>query len=84
MEIIEELEPDRREVYCGSIGWIGFDGNMDTSIAIRTLLHREGRLSYWAGGGLVADSRAEEEYRETLDKSAAFFRLLGLDVPSAE
>lgn len=84
MQIIDELEPDRREVYCGSIGWIGFEGNMATSIAIRTLLHRAGRLDYWAGGGLVADSRPDEELRETLDKAAAFFRLLGLEVPGEE
>jgi para-aminobenzoate synthetase component 1 len=82
MQIIEELEPSRREVYCGSIGWIGFDGNMDTSIAIRTLLHRDGRLDYWAGGGLVADSRVDAELRETLDKATAFFRLLGLETPA--
>jgi para-aminobenzoate synthetase component 1 len=53
MEIIEELEPHRRGVYCGAIGYIGFDGAMDTSIAIRTLVHDRGRLSFSAGGGGV-------------------------------
>ena len=75
MQIIQELEGRFREVYCGSIGWIGYDGNMDTNIAIRTLLIRDGRAIYWAGGGIVMDSRLEEEYQESLDKAAAFFRL---------
>ena len=78
MEIIDELEPDRRDVYCGSIGWIGFDGAMRTNIAIRTALWRDGQVSYWAGGGIVADSSAAAEYQETLVKAAAFFRLLGV------
>lgn len=77
MAIIEELETHRRGVYCGAIGYIGFDGNMDTNIAIRTLVHQQGTISFWAGGGLVYDSRMESEYRECLDKAAAFFRLFG-------
>ena len=52
MQIIEELETWRRTVYCGAIGYIGFDGNMDTSIAIRTLVHKEDRIYFWAGGAL--------------------------------
>jgi para-aminobenzoate synthetase component 1 len=72
MEIIEELEPYRRGIYCGSIGYIGFNGNMDTSITIRTLVHREGQAHYWVGGGIVADSEPEEEYQECLDKAAVF------------
>ena len=75
MQIIEELEGRPRGIYCGSIGWIGYDGNMDTNIAIRTLLVKDGKVTYWAGGGIVADSRLEEEYQESLDKAAAFFRL---------
>jgi para-aminobenzoate synthetase component 1 len=78
MQVIAELEPDRREVYCGSIGWIGYDGAMDSSIAIRTLLWSENRVRYWAGGGIVADSELQSEYRETFAKAAAFFRLFGL------
>lgn len=77
MEIIEELEPHRRGVYCGSIGYIGFDGAMDTNIAIRTLVHSAGTARFWAGGGIVADSEAEAEYQETLDKAAALLGLLG-------
>jgi para-aminobenzoate synthetase component 1 len=75
MQIIEELEPQRRSVYCGAIGYVGFDGNMDTNIAIRTALHCGGRLYYWAGGGIVADSRADAEYEECFAKAAAALRL---------
>jgi para-aminobenzoate synthetase component 1 len=81
MEIIEELEPHRRGVYCGSIGYIGFDGTMDSNIAIRTLLHMRGRVSFWAGGGIVADSNLEGEYQETFDKAAALLRLLEQNKP---
>jgi para-aminobenzoate synthetase component 1 len=76
MEIIEELEPHRRGVYCGSIGYLGFDGTMDSSIAIRTLVHSNGSLRFWAGGGVVADSDLEAEYQETFDKVAAILALL--------
>lgn len=76
MQIIEELEPHRRGVYCGAIGYIGFDGNMDVNIAIRTLVHSHGVIRCWAGGGIVADSRLEDEYQETFDKAAAMLKLL--------
>jgi para-aminobenzoate synthetase component I len=76
MQIIEALEPDRRGVYCGSIGWLGFNGDMDSNIAIRTLVNSDGTLRFWAGGGLVADSEADQEYQECLDKAAAIFRLI--------
>lgn len=76
MQIIEELEPHRRGVYCGAIGYIGFDGTMDVNIAIRTLVHSRGVVRFWAGGGIVADSRLEEEYQETFDKAAAMLKLL--------
>ena len=78
MEIIEELEPHRRGVYCGAIGYIGFDGSMDTNIAIRTLIHSDGVSRFWAGGGIVADSQEDQEYQETLDKAAAMLSLLKL------
>jgi para-aminobenzoate synthetase component 1 len=80
MEIIEELEPHRRSVYCGSIGYLSNCGTMDTSITIRTLIcqpseqssstgiNAEKTIHCWAGGGLVADSTAESEYQETFDK----------------
>ncbi|MEN8180040.1 MAG: aminodeoxychorismate synthase component I [Pseudomonadota bacterium] len=76
MEIIEELEDSRRGVYCGSIGYIGFDGGMDCNIAIRTLVSQSDRISFWAGGGIVADSSADAEYQEILDKTAAIFETL--------
>ncbi|MGH8672398.1 MAG: aminodeoxychorismate synthase component I [Burkholderiales bacterium] len=76
MQIIEELEPHRRGVYCGSIGYIGFDGDMDTNIAIRTLVYSGAAIRCWAGGGIVADSRMSAEYQETFDKAAAMLRLL--------
>jgi para-aminobenzoate synthetase component 1 len=76
MEIIEELEPHRRGVYCGSIGYIGFNGNMDTNIAIRTLVHSNHNIRFWAGGGIVNDSVVEEEYQECFDKAAALLDLL--------
>ncbi|MGQ0656989.1 MAG: aminodeoxychorismate synthase component I [Chromatiales bacterium] len=75
MQIIEELEPHRRNVYCGAIGYIGFEGNMDTSIAIRTLVCADGWMHAWAGGGVVMDSVMEDEYQESLDKAAALIRL---------
>jgi para-aminobenzoate synthetase component I len=76
MQIIEELEPHRRGVYCGAIGYIGHDGGMDTNIAIRTLVHSQGTVRLWAGGGIVADSQCEAEYQETFDKAAPFLQLV--------
>jgi para-aminobenzoate synthetase component 1 len=76
MQIIEELEPQRRGVYCGAIGYIGCDGNMDLNIAIRTLVFSGGSVRLWAGGGIVADSQLDEEYQETFDKAAAMLKLL--------
>jgi para-aminobenzoate synthetase component 1 len=82
MEIIEELEPHRRGIYCGSIGYLGYDGSMDTNIAIRTLVISGGRARFWAGGGIVADSDWRSEYQETLDKAAAFFTALEREPPA--
>ena len=76
MQIIEELEPDRRGVYCGAIGYVGCDGNMDLNIAIRTLVFSRGEIRFWAGGGIVADSKLDEEYQETFDKASALLKLL--------
>jgi para-aminobenzoate synthetase component I len=69
MEIIAELEPSRRGVYCGSVGYWSLTGELDTSIAIRTAVARAGRVYFNAGGGIVADSSPEQEYMETLDKA---------------
>jgi para-aminobenzoate synthetase component 1 len=69
MEIIAELEPVQRGLYCGSVGYWSVTGALDTSIAIRTAVALSGRVYFGAGGGIVADSDPEQEYRETLDKA---------------
>ncbi len=76
MEIIEELEPHRRSLYCGSIGYISRCQTMDTNIAIRTLVCHQGLIHAWAGGGIVADSQCEAEYQETLDKLSKIIPVL--------
>ncbi|PKY10393.1 aminodeoxychorismate synthase, component I [Acidithiobacillus marinus] len=76
MEIIAELEPATRGLYCGSIGYIDRTGKMDMNIAIRTMTTSQGELRFWAGGGIVADSRVDAEYQESLDKVALFLREL--------
>lgn len=76
MEIIESLEPHRRGIYCGAIGYLGFDGRMELNVAIRTLVCSHGEIRYWAGGGLVADSDAAAEYQECLDKGLAMREVL--------
>lgn len=80
MEIIDQLEPNNRNVYCGSIGYIGILGDMDTSICIRTLLceqkENENNIYCWAGGGIVIDSQAELEYQESLDKVSKILPIL--------
>lgn len=70
MEVIESLEPHRRNVYCGSVGYLGINGDMDTSICIRTLLCEPPHIYCWAGGGIVLDSEPSSEYQESLDKVA--------------
>ncbi len=81
MELIDSLEPVRRHVYCGAIGWVGWDGDADWSIAIRTAVASGDTLRFAAGGGVTADSDPDTEYRETLDKAeglrAAFSTVLG-------
>lgn len=76
MQIIEELEPNRRSVYCGSIAYFSLCGASDSSITIRTLLAESGQLFCWAGGGLVIDSEDQSEYQETLDKVARILPIL--------
>jgi para-aminobenzoate synthetase component I len=83
MEIIEELEPTRRSIYCGAVGYISDDGQMDTNIAIRTLLFTGQQLHCWAGGGIVADSRLDEEYQESFNKAAALLSVFNdAEVPN--
>lgn len=77
MEIIEELEPHRRNAYCGSIGYISFCGSMDTNISIRTLITEKGHIYCAAGGGIVADSQECAEYQETFDKIGRILPQLG-------
>jgi anthranilate synthase component 1 len=74
MEIISDLEPDRRGPYAGAVGYFGLRGDMDMCITIRTLLMRQGEFSVQAGAGIVADSDPEKEYQETLNKIGALTR----------
>jgi para-aminobenzoate synthetase component 1 len=76
MEVIEALEPVKRSLYTGAIGYISFDGNMDTSIVIRTIIIKGKKLFFQVGGGIVADSDPEKEYYETLDKAEGIMRAL--------
>ena len=76
MEIIEEMEPYKRGLYTGSIGYMGFDGAWDLNIVIRTIFLKDGQAFINVGGGIVADSIPESEYYETLDKAKALFRVL--------
>lgn len=76
MEIIDELEPNKRSVYTGSLGYFGFNGTMDLNIVIRTFLAKNDDLYFQVGGGIVADSDPEEEFQETLDKAKALISSL--------
>ncbi len=76
MEIIEELEPLRRNIYTGSLGYLGFDGNIDLNIIIRTILIKDDKAYFGVGGGITWDSKEELEYDETLDKARALMRVL--------
>jgi len=78
MEIIDELEPVKRGVYSGAIGYISWSGNMDTAIAIRTAVIKDGILHMQAGAGIVADSVPELEWKETMNKSRAIFKAVEL------
>src|ERR1700686_1164375 len=76
MEIIAELEPDQRGVYAGSLGYVSFGGNLDMAITLRTVVAAEGHAYVQAGCGVVADSRPEREYEETLEKAGAMFKAI--------
>ena len=78
MEIIDELEPVKRGVYGGAVGYIGFNGEMDTAIAIRTAVIKDQRLYVQAGAGVVADSVPELEWKETMNKARAVFRAVNM------
>ena len=76
MEIIAELEPTARGPYCGALGYLGFDGTMDTNILIRTFTMSQGWIQFPVGGGIVADSDPQREYEETLHKAEGLVRAL--------
>jgi para-aminobenzoate synthetase component 1 len=76
MEVIAELEPSQRGVYCGAVGYWSVTGALDTNIAIRTAIALDGRVYFSAGGGIVADSDPEQEYQETLDKALGMIQAL--------
>jgi anthranilate synthase component 1 len=78
MEIINELEPVRRGIYAGAVGYLGFDGTLDTCIAIRTIIAANGMLSIQAGAGIVADSEPEREFLETENKARALLESLSI------
>jgi anthranilate synthase component 1 len=78
MEIIDELEPVKRGVYSGAVGYLSWNGNMDTAIAIRTAVVKQGQLHIQAGAGVVADSVPELEWKETMNKGRAVFRAVAL------
>ena len=78
MEIIRELEPIKRGIYAGAVGYIGWNGNMDTAIAIRTAVIKDGTLTIQAGAGIVADSVPEYEWKETMNKARAMFKAVEL------
>ena len=78
MEIIDELEPVKRGVYAGAVGYLSWSGNMDTAIAIRTAVIKDGMLNIQAGAGIVADSIPENEWEETMNKGRAVFRAVAM------
>jgi anthranilate synthase component 1 len=78
MQIIEELEPARRGLYGGAVGYVSFTGNLDMAIAIRTLLTRGDKVYVQAGAGIVADSDPDAEYEETVAKARAVVRALAM------
>jgi anthranilate synthase component 1 len=78
MEIIDELEPIKRGVYAGAVGYLSWSGNMDTAIAIRTAVIKDNTLHIQAGAGIVYDSVPEMEWQETMNKARAVFRAVSM------
>jgi anthranilate synthase component 1 len=78
MEIIDELEPVKRGVYAGAVGYLGWHGNMDTAIAIRTAVIKDQTLHIQAGAGIVYDSIPRNEWNETMNKGRAIFRAVAM------
>jgi len=84
MQIIEELENERRGIYAGSVGYISFQGNMDMAIAIRTAVYRDREIFVQAGAGIVADSIPEKEWEETVNKAKALMKAIEMAEESTE
>jgi para-aminobenzoate synthetase component 1 len=80
MEIIDELEPHVRHVYCGAIGYLGLHRNLDLNVAIRTAIVSRGQAHFAVGGGVVYDSREEDEFEETIHKGRTLFRVIEGDL----
>ena len=78
LEIIRELEPVKRGIYSGAVGYIGWNGNLDTAIAIRTAVVKDGRLHVQAGAGIVHDSVPVNEWHETLNKAKALLKAVAM------
>jgi anthranilate synthase component 1 len=78
LQIIAELEPARRGCYAGAIGYVGFDGNLDSCIALRSAVLKDGKAYFQAGAGIVADSEPRAEFEETISKAGAVARALDL------
>jgi anthranilate synthase component 1 len=76
MEIIDELEPERREIYGGAVGYFSYSGNMDLAIAIRTLVVHKNTIHLQAGAGIVVDSNPQAEYQETLNKARGVLKAI--------
>jgi anthranilate/para-aminobenzoate synthase component I len=84
MEVIADLEGEERGVYSGSIGYLSRDGGLDFNIVIRTIVCGAGRADLRVGGGIVADSEPQDEYRETLDKARALLDALGAEIRTGD
>ena len=84
MQIIDELEPHKRGSYGGAIGYVGFNGDLDTAIHIRTVVVKDGTVHVQAGGGTVADAKPDYEYRESVQKAKAIFSAVELAVRQPE
>ena len=78
MQIIDELEPTKRGVYAGAVGYFDFSGNMDTCIAIRTMVVTDNKVYIQAGAGIVADSDPQKEFEETQNKAGALVQALSI------
>lgn len=78
MEIIEELEPAKRGLYAGAVGYFSYSGSMDTCITIRTIIIKDNRVYVQSGAGIVADSDPEKEYAETVNKAMAMMKAVDM------